>query len=152
MPWRPLREFSVDQLCLETLRFKGYRGVIQLRFLAPLVDPDAGSPGESILRLRWLDVGLPRPTCQVEIPAPNGGYYLLDMGLRERRLAAEYDGEAFHGEDQEEHDETRREWARDVLGWTIVVVRKDNLFGRSQNIEQLLHAGNADALLASARR
>ena len=40
--------------------------------LAPFVDPDSQSPGESILRLRWLDVGLPRPRCQVEVPAPGG--------------------------------------------------------------------------------
>ena len=146
-----LRMFSVDQLCFETLRFKGYRGVIQLRFLAPLVDPDSGSPGESALRLRWLDAGLPRPTCQLEIPAPTGGYYLLDMGLRNRRLAAEYDGEAFHGEDQQEHDEVRREWARDQLGWTIVVARRHNVYGREQDVERLLLAGNKEALLGLAR-
>jgi hypothetical protein len=40
-------------------------------------------------RLRWLDVGLPRPECQVEIPALNGGSYYLDIGLPERKLGAE---------------------------------------------------------------
>lgn len=145
-----LGAFSVDQLCFEALRFKGYRGVIQLRFLAPLVEPKSGSPGESGLRLRWLDVGLPRPTCQLEIPAPNGSYYLLDMGLRERRLAAEYDGEEFHGEEQRGRDEYRREWARQQLGWTIVVARRHNLYGREQNIESLLLDANRQALLALA--
>ncbi len=144
--------FSVDQLCFEVRRFKGYRGVIQLRFLAPLVDPRSGSPGESGLRLRWLDVGLPRPTCQLEISAPNGSYYLLDMGLKERRLAAEYDGEEFHGEEQRENDESRRAWAREQLGWTIVVARRRNLYGRDQDIENLLLDGNHQALLALAQR
>ena len=147
-----LGAFTVEELCLEVRRFKGYRGVIQLRSLAPLVDPRAGSPGESVLRLRWLDVGLPRPRCQVEIPAPNGSYYLLDIGLEDRRLAAEYDGEEFHGEEQREDDEARREWARDELGWTIVVARRHNVFGRHQDIDRMLLAGHEEALRTPTRR
>ena len=141
-----LGRFTVEELCSEVLRFKGYRGVIQLRHLAPLVDPMAGSPGESVLRLRWLDLGLPRPRCQVRIPAPNGGYYLLDMGLEDRRFAAEYDGEEFHGEEHREDDEARREWARDVLDWTIVVARRHNVFGRRQDIDRMLRNGHEEAL------
>jgi hypothetical protein len=147
-----LRVFTVDQLGLEVTRFKHYRGVVQLRALAPLVDPLAGSPGESVLRLRWYDAGLPRPECQVEIPAPDGGFYLLDIALRERRLAAEYDGEEFHGEEHQDHDEARREWAREHEHWTIVVARRHNLHGRDQDIERLLRQGNRDALLALATR
>ena len=143
-----LRVFTVEQLCVEVLRFKHYRGVVQLRTLAPLVDPLAGSPGESALRLRWYDAGLPRPECQVEIPAPNGGIYLLDIGLRDRRLGAEYDGEEFHGDDQREHDEARREWARKHECWTIVVARGPNVYGREQDIERLLREANKQALLA----
>jgi hypothetical protein len=145
-----LRVFTVEELCVEVLRFKHYRGVTQLRALAPLVDPRAGSPGESVLRLRWYDVGLPRPECQVEIPAPNGGIYLLDIGLPDRRFAAEYDGEEFHGEDQREHDESRRDWAREHERWTIVVARRHNVYGREQDIERLLRDGNRQALLALA--
>lgn len=145
-----LRVFAVEQLLLEVARFKHYRGVVQLRVLTPLVDPRAGSPGESILRLRWYDVGLPRPECQVEIPAPHGGFYLLDIGLRERRLGAEYDGEEFHGEDHRDHDEARREWARTHERWTIVVARRDNVFGRHQDVERRLRQANRDALIALA--
>jgi hypothetical protein len=145
-----LRVFTVEQLLLEVARFKHYRGVVQLRALTPLVDPCAGSPGESVLRLRWYDVGLPRPECQVRISAPHGGFYLLDIGHRERRLGAEYDGEEFHGEEQQEHDRARREWARSHERWTIVVARRHNLFGKDQDIERLLQQGNRDALLALA--
>ena len=58
-----LSAFTLDELMAATVRFKGYRGVIQLRTLVLVVDPRAQSPGESILRLRWLDTGLPRPEC-----------------------------------------------------------------------------------------
>ena len=134
-----LRAFSVDKLVAESGRFAGYRGVIQLRALAPFVDPDSQSPGESILRLRWLDAGFPRPKCQVEVPAPNGGSYWIDIGLEERRFGAEYDGEDFHTEDDEEHDEQRREWMRRTEGWTIVVARKANIHGPHQDVNHMLH-------------
>ena len=135
-----LDQFSVAELCVELDRFKGYRGIIQARALAPLVDPGAQSPGESVLRLRWLDVSLPPPRCQIEIPAPNGSYYLLDMGLEDRRFAAEYDGEEFDGEEQREHDKERRDWAREHLGWTIVVATRQNVFGHARDIDSLLVA------------
>lgn len=140
-----LHFFSLAELCRETQRFAGYRGVIQLRSLAPLADGDSASPGESALRLHWLDLGLPRPRCQLPVPSPDGGTWWLDMGLEEQRLAAEYDGEEFHGEDDREHDEWRRDWLRRTQGWTIVVARKANVFGATQNADQLLRAGAAEA-------
>ena len=143
-----LRLFTVEQLARAVLRYRGYRGVIQLRTLAPFADPDSQSPEESILRLRWLDTGLPRPECQIEIPAPHGRFYLLDMGLRDRRFAAEYDGEAFHGEEQQEKDEARREWARDHEFWAIVVARRHNIHGYHQDIDRLLREGHAVAMSA----
>ena len=51
-------------LSAEIDRFKGYRGVRQLRALAPLGDGRAESLAESALRLNWLDAGLPRPDLQ----------------------------------------------------------------------------------------
>ena len=133
-----LGDFAVEQLNAEFGRFKRYRGIVQARTLGPLVDPRSGSHSESVMRLRWIDAGLPKPECQIEIPAPDGGFFLLDMGLREHRFAGEYDGEEFHGDDEREHDQERREWARRDLGWTIVVARKDNLYGRNQDIDRIL--------------
>ncbi len=110
------------------------------------MDPLSQSPGESILRLRWIDCGLPVPECQIELPGPGGRRIYLDLGLRAERFAAEYDGAAFHGEDQREHDEARREWARSELGWTIVVVRAHNLHGPRQDIDRMLREGRRQAL------
>ncbi|MDO9497130.1 MAG: hypothetical protein Q7J48_15600 [Nocardioides sp.] len=143
-----LGRFDLGELSAEMDRFKGYRGVVQLRALVPLVDPKAESQAESALRLRWVDIGLPRPRCQVPVPAPRGGLYFLDIGLEQRRLAAEYDGEEWHGDEQRAHDEERRAWCRDHEGWTIVVVRRANLYGRHQNAEQLLLEGNLEAMRA----
>lgn len=140
-----LRCFSVDELVEATRRFAGYRGVIQLRALAPFIDPDAQSPGESILRLRWLDAGLPRPRCQVPVPAPGGGRYFVDIGLEEQRFGAEYDGEDFHTDEDAVNDAERREWMRRTESWTIVVARKANIHGPHQDIEHQLRRAAIDS-------
>ncbi len=132
-----LETFTVPQLVREIERFKGYRGVRQARVLCPIVDGRADSPGVSVLRLRWYAAGLPRPECQVEIEAPQGSYF-LDIGNRRHRMAAEYDGEEFHGEEQRAHDEARRAWARGHGGWTIYVARRHNVHGRQQDAEREL--------------
>jgi hypothetical protein len=140
-----LGAFSLRDLTLAPLRYAGYRGVIQLRALVPLVDPGAESPTESILRLRWLDLGLPRPRCQIPVPSPRGGTWWLDMGLEVPRFAAEYDGDDYHGEDRSAYDDGRRGWLRSAEGWTIVVIRKHNMFGRDQDVDRLLRAGARQA-------
>jgi hypothetical protein len=132
--------FSVDRLLSDMTRFKGYRGVIQLRAFAPLVDPRSESQGESALRLRWYDAGLPRPECQVEQETPWGKSYWLDIGRVEELFGAEYDGEKFHGEDKAAHDASRRVWLRDEAGWTIIVFRKRDVYGRQQNAAYRLAA------------
>ena len=129
-----------DRLLVESHRFKGFRGVVQLRALAPLVDAASGSPGESTLRLRWHDIGLPRPQCQVHELGPTGGPLFIDLGLAERKLGAEYFGEQFHGPADLQHDEDPLTWLRDERGWVIVVARKHNVYGHDQDVEGLLAA------------
>ena len=135
-----LNGFDVPELVAEAERFKGFRGVRQLRYLAPLVDKRSGSPGEGTLRLRWIEVPLPRPECQVEVSAPDGRSFFVDIGLPDRRFGTEYFGEEFHGEEQQEHDEARLEWLRDREAWTITVARKHNVYGAGQDIDGLLIA------------
>lgn len=135
-----LNRFTVPHLLAETARFKGFRGVVQLRYLAPLVDKRSGSPGEGTLRLRWIEVPLPRPECQVEVCGPDGRSFFVDIGLPDRRFGAEYFGEEFHGEEQREHDENRLGWVREQEGWTITVARKHNVYGAGQDIDGLLIA------------
>jgi hypothetical protein len=129
-------------------RFRGQRGVVQLRELAPLADGRAESPGESVLRLRWLDLtSLPRPTPQVPILGESGReVYRLDLGVEELRFGVEYDGEAFHSSAADRrHDEARRGWISRERGWLILPVRRHNVFGATRDIEELLHAGVDEA-------
>lgn len=139
-----LRCFTLDELALATLRFRRYRGVVQLRVLVPLVDPMAQSPGESVLRLRWIQAGIPRPRCQVPVRAPDGGRYYLDLGLEDRLFGAEYDGEEFHDDGAVEHDADRRDWCRREHGWIILVFRKANVYGRDQDADRILRRAWAE--------
>ena len=47
--------FTAPELIRGVERFRGIRWVTRLRELAPLADGRAASPGESVLRLRWLN-------------------------------------------------------------------------------------------------
>jgi hypothetical protein len=147
-----LNAFTLDALAAATVRFKGYRGVVQLRTLVLIVDPRAQSPGESILRLRWLDTGLPRPECQVEVETPWGAPYAIDIGLPELKFGGEYDGEEFHGPEQREHDEERREWLWTDRGWMIEVARREHIHGPRQDIQLRLRRGYEEALRTAVLR
>jgi hypothetical protein len=134
--------FTRDQLVRGVERFKGMRGVIQLRALAPLADARAESPGESTLRLRWLDMrSLPPPTPQVRVTVGGVEVYRIDLGVPELRYGCEYDGEAYHGDDTARHDELRRHDLRRRFGWDVDAVRKANLFGRTRDVEEVLYRG-----------
>lgn len=112
-------------------RFTGRRGVTQARELAPLATPSAESPGESWTRGAILDAGLPAPEPQVEIWEDDRMMARIDLTYRGQRVAVEYDGVEFHGEEQREHDEARREWLREQ-GWHVIVVRKEQMAGHAR--------------------
>jgi very-short-patch-repair endonuclease len=126
--------FDADELIDEVERFRGFRGVRQLRAFAPWADPGAESFGESVLRLRWLEAALPaRPQTQVVVQRPGShDWAKLDIACEKYKFAAEYDGEAFHGPEQSDHDESRRLWLSDEAGWTVSVYRRRDVFGRRE--------------------
>lgn len=111
-------------------RFRGRRGVLQLRDLLPLVDPRSESQRESWIRLEIADAGLPRPELQWWVIEDGIALWRLDLAYPNHRIAIEYDGEEFHRRTskQVEHDERRRRWLRG-RGWRIIVVTKDDLRG-----------------------
>ena len=134
-----LRRFCHPELMHELPRYKGFRGIVQLRHLAPLADPRAESPPESALRMRWLAAGLPRPEPQWEVLGPRGQSWWLDLAAPEFRYAAEYDGAKFHSTEEDSgHDEARRGWLSDHEGWAFTVVRKRNIYGQHQDCVELL--------------
>ena len=141
------REFTHEEMLGEVQRFKGFRGVVRLRALAPLADHRAESPAESVMRLLWLDAGLPIPTLQIPVTDHAGWeVYRLDLGLPEIRYAAEYDGAAWHSSPtQRAHDRRRRAWLRDERGWIIDVVGADEVFRHPARAIDTFRAGIAHA-------
>jgi hypothetical protein len=131
-----------DELLSEVERFRGHRGVRQLRWIAPLGDRRSESPGESALRLHWYDACLPRPEPQYGILDDRGReIYRLDVPHPEVRFAAEYDGEEHHSTDEDvQHDEKRRDWIRENRHWRIEAFRKEDVYGRNTSICDRLRA------------
>lgn len=121
-----------DQMLAEVERFKGYRGVRQVRALIPLGDRRAESVAESALRLDWYDAGLPRPELQWWVCDDDGiGIYRLDIALPEVLYAAEFDGEENHTSDEDRgYDEQRRGWCERERHWLFEVFTKVEVFGR----------------------
>ena len=119
-------------------RFRGERGVVQLRHLAPLADPRAESPPESVLRLHWLEAsGMPPPEPQVWVRDDGYPRFRVDVGNENLRYGAEYDGRAFH--EDEEADFDRREWLDHSAGWTIDVFTDADIYPRGDPTTRLQH-------------
>ena len=146
--------FDREELWDATRHLRGMRGVRQLRAFVPLADGRAESPGESITRLRWLDVGgLPAPELQIEVPGPTGWAEParprcrgapLRRGVRGRGVARVTD-------EQREHDEERRDYIARTGGWLIRPVTKANVFGPRRDIESLILVTGSAMLGAAAR-
>lgn len=142
--------FTLGELLAGVDRFKGMRGVVQLRELAPLVDHRAESPGESLLRLRWLDLtSLPRPTPQVPVVVDGVEVYRIDLGVPDLQYGCEYDGADFHQDD--EADRLRRGDLRDQFGWDVDAVRRSNVSGVGRDVEVILKQGVRRARRALGR-
>lgn len=118
------------ELAAETGRFRGRRGVIQLRQLIPLMDPRAESVRESWTRLAMRDAGLPTPVPQFWVEIDSVPTYRLDLAYPHHCVAIEYDGHDFHDltAEQRHRDEERRDWLR-RNGWTVIVVRNGDFTG-----------------------
>jgi len=142
---------DLDELVAGVDRFKGMRGVRQLRGLAPWVDPRAESPGESLLRLRWLDMpSLPRPTPQVPVTVCGVEVYRLDLAVPELLYACEYDGEEFH-QDEELDDARRADLAR-RFAWAVEAVGRENVSGPRRDVDERLVRGVEEARRTLGRR
>lgn len=138
--------FTKEELVAGVERFRGARWVRVLRVMVPIADGRAESPPESILRLRWIEVLMFAPTPQVEVW--DGEVFLarLDLANEEWLFGAEYDGIEWHSSpEQQAHDRERRGLCAERADWLITPFRKENLFGPTQNAEQLLVAGAAEA-------
>ena len=108
----------------ELPRYRRRRGVVQLRQLIPIADPQAESSGESWTRLAIIDAGLPTPQPQYWVSDGDFDTYRLDLAYPKHRVAIEYDGRDFHSTPaQRAADEARRHWLREQ-DWIVIVVDK----------------------------
>lgn len=131
-----------SMLLSELDRFKGHRGVRQLRELAPLGDPGAESPPESALRLHWYDAELPTPETQIWVRDDDGApRFRIDVGHRGVRYGAEYFGESFHDDLHHEHDERRLAWLRTERSWVMDVFTRFDVYGRDLSAGDRLRRG-----------
>jgi len=132
-----------EHILLSVERFRGQRGVVQLRWLAPLAEGRAESPGESALRLHWYDAGLPRPELQWWVCDHNGvALYRLDIALPDIRFAAEYDGQRFHsGDAQREHDGARRSWLDEQGRWVVEAFEQEHVYSTNADPAPRLQNG-----------
>ena len=132
---------SKDELIAVVGRFKGQRGVLQLRQLVPIIDPLAESMPESALRLHWHEADLPWTECQIWVLDDGGRpVFRIDVGHRDVRYGAEYFGLAFHGDEEKAADEARLEW----LGrrrWTMDVFGKGQVYGMDPHPQDALRGG-----------
>lgn len=119
-----LHGITAQRLATELPRLRRRRGVVQLRELAPLVDPRIESQRESWVWLALHDHDVPMPEPQHWIEIDGVPTYRLDFAWILARVCVEYDGVEAHekSEDQRRRDESRRAWLR-AHGWTVIVVR-----------------------------
>jgi len=114
--------FSTEDVHVVAAQHRGMRGVRKLTAALALVDGGAMSPKETWLRLLLLEAGLPQATTQ--LPLRRGGQLVavFDLGWKEYKVAAEYDGD-YHRSD-------RRRFVKDIdklgtaesEGWIVVRV------------------------------
>ncbi|KQX75629.1 hypothetical protein [Aeromicrobium sp. Root472D3] len=121
---------DVDEMIDYVARLKGYRGIVQARSLAAVVDARTQAPGESWQRLRILDAGLPPPTPQFEVVDDFGRSYFIDLPYPDVLVGTEYDGREFHTDDRHrQHDRERRTYLSDLYGWRWVIGTRERIFG-----------------------
>lgn len=128
-----------DQVVDALARLSGQRGVARARDLVGLCEPATESAGESWMRLRVVQAGLPRPRVQIPIVVGGRVVYRLDAGYDEVRVGFEFDGEQFHsGPAAQAGDERRRDDLRARFGWTVVGVGREHVLGARPAVERVV--------------
>jgi hypothetical protein len=117
-------------------RLKGYRGIVQARSLAALIEPLTESPGESWQRLRILDAGFPPPTPQFVVIDDFGRERRVDLPYPELLIGTEFDGREFHTDPiHRQEDEDRRGYLTELYGWRWVIGTRERIFGADTSFE-----------------
>lgn len=101
-------------------RFAGRRGLQRARAALPLLDGRSASPPETLLRLRFVELGMPLPECNVKVFDADGRYLVTpDLVFREAKIAIQYDGE-HHLEVSQQASDARRDRLLTANGWIVL--------------------------------
>lgn len=112
-------------------------GTNQAKELAPRIDPGADKHGESWMRCRVLDAGLPRPELQHPVVLRDGRKRFLDAAWPEKLAAAEYDGRRNHtAQPDVDHDTARREEVTTEAYWSFTIATYRRIFGSDDSFER----------------
>jgi hypothetical protein len=140
-----LGDFGHAELLHGVPRFSGMRWVTVLRELAPLADGRAESPGESVLRLRWIDLSLPTPHPQIPVVVSGGRVLRLDVGNEAVRLGGEFQGWEWHSAPEQVERDKERLALCEQQEWVVVPVWRSDLWGPTADVERLLLGGLVEA-------
>ncbi len=142
-----LRLCTVESVMRVAERHRGARGLRQLERVLALADAGAESVQETRLRVCLVGAGLPEPETQIELCGPDGRTIRLDMGWREQRVAAEFDGAQHWGDSVQHRRDIERQELIAAMGWRLVRVSRDQLTHRPGAVIERVRAA-----LAAARR
>jgi hypothetical protein len=99
---------TVAQLAAMIEFFAGRRGVEEARRALPRLEPRSKSPGESQVRVRIEDEGMPRPLSNVDVFDESNGFIgCPDLLFKEAKIAIQYEGSRHREEWQFEKDAVR---------------------------------------------
>ncbi|WP_348651498.1 endonuclease domain-containing protein [Paenarthrobacter nitroguajacolicus] len=117
---------SIGELQAMVEQHKNLQGVVRARDALDLMRVGSDSVPESLLRLAMVDAGISEPDLQVRLRPDDPFSPSADLGLRERRLAIQYDG-GHHLEQEQMFRDRRRDKAFESAGWTVLVFSQEDL-------------------------
>jgi len=122
------RGFLTDEQLAAFLAVRaGARGSRVANRVFGLADGGAQSVPESVLRVRFVLAGLPKPVTQYRIVLPNGATVYPDITWPKYRVAAEYDG-LWHGDADQFHRDRRRLNQLVTADWIVLHVTAQRLY------------------------
>ncbi|TDC40192.1 DUF559 domain-containing protein [Micromonospora sp. 15K316] len=121
----------------------GLRGWKRMLRVADLTDPGAESPPESVLRVRLVMAGLPRPVTQFVVERDGRFLARVDLAWPQFKVAVEYDG-VWHHDPEQLHRDRRRLNRLVGQDWTVLHVTakrlKEDFEGVVTEIRQALRS------------
>ncbi|MCL2788981.1 MAG: endonuclease domain-containing protein [Micrococcales bacterium] len=98
------------------------RGNKKARSALRLIRPGTDSMGESWIRLKIIEAGLPCPDVNIVVKRDdNGSYYVVDLGYPELKIGIECDGPRHDDPDRVARDTERENHLR-AMGWKLIRV------------------------------